>query len=58
MSDMTDYKDLLGRYMTASVDFIESISDEVIEESEEASDALAEMAQIAVEALLLRVRGE
>lgn len=58
MSDMTDYKDLLGRYMAASVDFIDNIPDEVIEESEEASEALAEMAQIAVEALLLRVRGE
>lgn len=56
MSDVTDYRDLLARYMTASLGFIESIPDEVIEESEEASEALAEMAQIAVEALLLRVR--
>lgn len=56
MSDMTDYKDLLGRYMAASVDFVDSIPDEVIEESYGASEALNEMIKIAAEVLVLHVR--
>jgi len=56
MSDVTNYMDLLIRYMTASVNFAENIPDEVIEESDGAAEALDEMTQIAIEALLLRMR--
>lgn len=56
MSDVTDYKDLLVRYMEASVDFVESIPDEVIDESDGASEALGEMLMIAAELLVLHVR--
>lgn len=56
MSDVTDYKDLLGRYMVASADFVDSIPDEVFEEIDGASEALNEMTKIAIEVLLLRVR--
>jgi len=56
MSDVTDYKDLLIRYMAASANFAENIPDDVIEESDGATEALLEMTQIAIEALLLRMR--
>ena len=56
MSDMIDYKDLLGRYMAASTDFIDNIPDEVIEESDGAFEALSEMTEIAFEILLLKLR--
>jgi len=56
MSDVTNYKDLLGRYMAASADFAKSIPDDVIEESDGAAEALLEMTQIAIEVLLLGIR--
>lgn len=56
MSDVTNYKDLLGRYMAASADFVKSIPADVIKESDGASEALSEMTRVTVEMLLLRVR--
>lgn len=56
MSDVTDYKDLFTRYTDASADFVASIPGDVIEESDGALEALANMIQISIEALRLKVR--
>lgn len=55
MGDVTDYRDLLIRYMTASANFVSSIPYDVVERSEGASDALHKMTVIAMEVLILRV---